>query len=251
MELKSKLIGYLSQQLGIKKTYVSPHHLQANGKFESPHRFIKDCICKLSVDGVLEWDQLLHCATAAFNWFLNKHFQESPHFLYFRTDPYLPHQTAFLQPKLRYLGSDKGMICLEKLRQADMLAALKTKEAYSKQSKQKYADVPNYKIGDLFMIKSFDKKSNWDVKYIPSFRIVHLIGSRQLEVSNPMGKLIKVNVCDVHKILPSDQIASSIPDEQVFGRRSKYINDPCILKEVAIIGVFLDEKFPCVRIKHK
>ena len=29
-----------------------------------------------------------------------------------------------------------------------------------KQSKQKYDDIPNYKIGDLVMIKSFGKKSN-------------------------------------------------------------------------------------------
>ena len=44
MEFKSKLIEHLSQQLGIKKTYTSPCHLQANGKLESSHRFIKDCI---------------------------------------------------------------------------------------------------------------------------------------------------------------------------------------------------------------
>ena len=30
MEFKSKLIEYLSQLLGIKKTYIFPHHLQAN-----------------------------------------------------------------------------------------------------------------------------------------------------------------------------------------------------------------------------
>ena len=43
-EYKSKLIEHLPQQLGIKKTYISPHHPQANGKLESSHRFIKDCI---------------------------------------------------------------------------------------------------------------------------------------------------------------------------------------------------------------
>ena len=45
IECKSKLIENLFQQLGIKKTYVSPSHPQANGKLESSHRFIKDCIC--------------------------------------------------------------------------------------------------------------------------------------------------------------------------------------------------------------
>ena len=40
------------------------------------------------------------------------------------------------------------MICLDKLRQAYMLAALNIREARSKQTKQNYDDVPNYKIGD-------------------------------------------------------------------------------------------------------
>ena len=76
-------------------------------------------------------------------------------FLYFGCDPYLPHLAAIVQSKLRYLGSYKGMICLDKLRQAFMLTALNTKEAHSKQKKEKYNDVPQYKIGDLVMIKNF------------------------------------------------------------------------------------------------
>ena len=52
----------------------------------------------------------------------------------FGCDPYLPHLAAFLQPKLRYLGSDEGMIHLDKLRQAYMLAALNMREAHSKKN---------------------------------------------------------------------------------------------------------------------
>ena len=97
-EFKSKLIENLSQQLGIRKTFISPHHTQANGKLESSHRFIKDCVWTFSVDGVLEWDQLLPYAIAAFNWFPNEHSQESPHLLFLGYDPYLPHLAAFYYP---------------------------------------------------------------------------------------------------------------------------------------------------------
>ena len=83
-EFRSKLIEHLAQQLGIKQTYISPQHPQANGNSESPHRFIKDCIQKFLIDSTLEWDELLPYATAAFNWFPNEHSQESPHFLYIR-----------------------------------------------------------------------------------------------------------------------------------------------------------------------
>ena len=141
-EFKSELIEYLSQQLGIKKTYISPHHLQANRKSESSHRLIKDCFFKFSINGVLEWDQLLSYAKAAFSYFPSEHLKESLHFLYFRIDPYLPHLAAFLQPELIYLGLDEGIIYLDKLRQAYMLAAQNTNEAHSKQSKDKYDDIP-------------------------------------------------------------------------------------------------------------
>ena len=75
-------------------------------------------------------------------------FPLSTHFLYFGSDPYLPHLAALLQPKLRYLGSDKGMTLLDKLRQTYMLDTLSTKEAHSKQNTEKYNDIPHYKIGD-------------------------------------------------------------------------------------------------------
>ena len=53
-----------------------------------------------------------------------------------------------------------------------------------------------------------------------------MIRSRQLEVSDPMGRTRKINVCDAHKIKLSDHIISSTPNEQVLGQKGKYINDP-------------------------
>ena len=52
-----------------------------------------------------------------------------------------------------------------------MLAALNTKVACYKQNKDKYDDTAQYKTGDIIMIKNFDKKSNWDTKYIPNFGV--------------------------------------------------------------------------------
>ena len=97
---------------------------------------------------------------------------------------------------------------------------------------------PIIKMGHLVMIRTFNKKSKWDAKYIPIFRVVHVIGSRQLKVSYPIGRIRQVNVYDVHMTLPSDHVVSSKWDQQVFGRRGKYINDPHILKEVVIIDTF-------------
>ena len=99
------------------------------------------------------------------------------------------------------------------------------------------------------MIKNY-KKSNWDAKYIPTFRVIRLVGIRQLEVSDPTSRLRKVSTCDVHKLLPSELIVSCIPDEQVFARKGKYINDPHILKEVMVIDTLLQDNFTGIRFRH-
>ena len=45
-----------------------------------------------------------------------------------------------------------------------MLTALNTKEAHSKQKHERHDDVPKFKIGDLIMIKNFDKKIDMGYK---------------------------------------------------------------------------------------
>ena len=102
----------------------------------------------------------------------------------------------------------------------------------------------NTKYEASVMIENFDNKLNWDATYIPYFRIIRIISPGQLEVSDPTGRLWKVNISYVHKILPSDFIVSSIPDEQVFGRKGNYINDPYILKEVSVYRCISRAKFP-------
>ena len=79
------------------------------------------------------------------------------------------------------------MTHLEKIKTGIYVSSPHTKEAHSKQNIEKYDDIPKYKIGDLIMTKNFDKKSNWDAKYLPSFRIIRLIGTRELEVSDPQA----------------------------------------------------------------
>ena len=60
------------------------------------------------------------------------------------------------------------------------------------------------------MIKSLDKKSTWDTKYVPNFKVVRLLGRRK-----------KVNISDIHKILPADFIVSCILDEQIFAQEGQ------------------------------
>ena len=82
-----------------------------------------------------------------------------------------------------------------------MLVALNTEESCSKQQCDKADNVPHYKTGDLIMIKNFDKNEHGMQNMYQTF--VKLIGTRQLEVADPTGILRKVNILDVHRILPA------------------------------------------------
>ena len=97
----------------------------------------------------------------------------------------------------------------------------------------------------------FWKKSNWDAKYVSNFRVIKLIVARQLEVSDPTGRLWKVNISNIHKILSADFIVCWLLDEQIFARKGKYINGPCILKVVSAIDSFLHDYFPNIRVRHQ
>ena len=50
------------------------------------------------ISKTMEWDEVVHLATAAYNFFPNEHSRESPFFLMFGRDPRIPLNTL-LQPK--------------------------------------------------------------------------------------------------------------------------------------------------------
>ena len=76
-----------------------------------------------------------------------------------------------------------------------------------------------------------------------TFRVVNVLGTTQLEVADPTGRLRKVNISDIYKILPADFIVTCIPDKQLFARKGKYINDPHLLKKISVTDAFLQDCF--------
>ena len=66
------------------------------------------------ISKIMEWDEVVHLATAAYNFFPNEHSRESPFFLMFGRDPRIPLNTL-LEPKIRYMGMDENILSLEAL----------------------------------------------------------------------------------------------------------------------------------------
>ena len=121
-EFKNQLFEKVAKELGVEfKCYTAPYHPQSNGRIEGFHHFLKACMTK-HISTTMEWDQVVHLATAAYNFFPNEHSRESPFYLMFGRDPRLPLNTL-LKPKIRYLGDEENILSLEALQRIYLLVA--------------------------------------------------------------------------------------------------------------------------------
>ena len=108
-EFKNKLFEEVVQQLGCKvRAFSPPYRPQSNGKIECFHKFLKACMAK-HIRKMLEWDEVIPMATAAFNFFPHTPSQERPFFLMFGRDPLMGLQ-KLLGKTTRYLGEDGGRL---------------------------------------------------------------------------------------------------------------------------------------------
>ena len=113
-EFKNKLFKEVADQLGVEyKVYTPPYRPQCNGKKEGFHKYLKSSTAKHIINN-MEWDDFTDLATAAYNFIPNVTLKESPFFLMFGRDPYMP-LNKLLSQAMRYLGTNEGILDLEAL----------------------------------------------------------------------------------------------------------------------------------------
>ena len=70
---KNQLFEKEAKELGVEfKCYTAPYHPQSNGRIEGFHHFLKACMSK-HISKTMEWDEVVHLATVAYNFFPNEH----------------------------------------------------------------------------------------------------------------------------------------------------------------------------------
>ena len=85
-EFKNKLFEEVAEKLRIERNVFSPEYIpQANGRIKGFHKYLKEYIGK-HMQFHLEWDNVRHLTTAAYNYMPNQHSKESPIFLMFGRD---------------------------------------------------------------------------------------------------------------------------------------------------------------------
>ena len=229
-EFKNALFEEVAQEIGVQyKVYTPPYHPQSNGRIEGFHSFLKACLSK-HITPKLEWDEVVPLACAAYNFLPNEHSKESPFFLMFGRDPLLP-LNKLLQPKVRYMGNDKGILSLEALKKVYEIAARNIERARKKKQEEGYVPPPMpIKVNDMVMIKNHTA-GPFDPKYQGDYRVIAIKGN-QIEVQAVNStKSQRVHVSDCKYLLPADSVIHKLPDVSQFGRRTnlrlppKYLPD--------------------------
>ena len=123
----------LTSELGFTKVFTSPYTPTCNSVIERTHQFQKRSISKIINDIInekqVEWDMVCHIATMAFNVFPPRIDQESPFFLMFHRDCFLPTLIQVLQPKLRYIVDSHMYASLDAIRELYMMNIMSLKRA--------------------------------------------------------------------------------------------------------------------------
>ena len=223
-EFKNQLFERIAKELGVEfKCYTAPYHPQSNGRIEGFHHFLKSCMTK-HISTTMEWDQVVHLATAAYNFFPNEHSKESPFFLMFGRDPRVPLNTL-LTPKIRYMGTEENILSLEALQRIYHLVAENLKIAKERLHKNQQSYPTKLKTEDMVMIKTH-AEGQFQPIYKGYYRIVSFKGNQVQVIPVEGGKPHFVHITDVKYIMPVDSIIPHLPLPNQFGRMSKYNLNP-------------------------
>ena len=200
------------------------------------------------ISKTMEWDEVVHLATAAYNFFPNEHSRESPFFLMFGRDPRIPLNTL-LEPKIRYMGTDENILSLEALQRIYYMVAENLKLARERQTKQKPYHPIKLKTEDMVMIKTH-ADGQFQPIYKGYYKIVSFKGNQVQVIPCEGEKPHFVHITDVKYVLPVDNVKSHIPTFNQFGRKTKLNLNPDFVPDLKWkVSDTLNTKTPIIPIK--
>ena len=230
-EFKNKLFEEVSKQLGLEyKVYTPPYRPECNSKIESFHKYLKCCIAK-RIMNTMELDELTDLATVAYNLLPNITSKETPFFLMFGRDPYMPLNQLISEAR-RFLGTDEGIPDLEALHYLIQMTAMQIEYA-AKKKNQNFKPVKphDFKVGGLVLVWNHTSKT-FQEKHQDSFCVIRILGKNQLEVKDQKGHVRQVHITDAKKTTVPEVIAKAVTDYTQFGRATKLRLNPNCIKDL-------------------
>ena len=235
-EFRSKEMKLICEELDIKHGFSPVYTLQANGRLEGWHCFLKACIAKHIRGTDLEWDKLVPLAVSAYNFFPCQSSRESPFVLMFGRDPITP-IAKLLEPRPRYYGDKGHMLRMDTLRKLYMVTAENIRRAREKTPKKEGGN--KLQVGDLVFVRDPDS-GVFEPRYSPNYRVIAIHGANRIEVQDKKGHRSVRRTGHVKRVEPVDKVCQQLPPEEVyrqFGRASKLLLHPNDVPDVKFLEV--------------
>ena len=67
---------------------------------------------------------------------------------------------------------------------------------------------------------------------MPNFHVCKVFNDRACDLQDPSGLVRCASIADTQLWMPAKYIVSVLPDIQVYGWASKYINDPSLMSDL-------------------
>ena len=202
--LLSHLMREVCELFGIKKVNSTSYHPQTDGLVENFNKTLRSMLAKYSHQFGDNWDEHLQQVLFAYRTKPHESTGESPYYLLYGRDAYLPLDAALSKPRNPYQIDldDYKTELVAGLSKAWQLAQSEIKKAQKHQKKQhdKKAKDETFTVGDRVMIfmphETTGKKRKLALPYHGPYRVmdVHLNGLNVKPVDRPGDNPIRVNV---------------------------------------------------------
>ena len=191
-----------------EQKFTPIYSLQCKGRIEGFHKFLKATIAK-QLETRVKWDDLMWKATAAYNFFPTESSGVAPFFLMFGHEAAVKY-TLLESERLKFLGSDNGMINIELMTKLYHVVAHNLNEARKARDGKKKSKMPKeperLKIGDNVLISDHTSKA-FKPKY-KDFCIIGLLGKNQIEIKDNHDHITK-------KIPMTEKVCQLYEEEQI------------------------------------
>ena len=202
--LLSHLMQEICEEFGIKKVNSTSYHPQTDGLVENFNKTLRSMLAKYARQLGDNWDEHLQHVLFAYRTKPHESMGESPYYLLYGRDAYLPLDATLSKPRNPYQIDldDYRIELVAGLSEAWQLAQSEIKKAQKHQKKQhdKKAKDETFNVGDRVMIfmphETTGKRRKLALPYHGPYRVmdVHLNGLTVKPVDRPGDNPIRVNV---------------------------------------------------------
>ena len=204
VQFESKLFQALCQQLGIKKTRITPYLPQSDGVVEHFNCTLADMLSKVVDNDHRNWDESLPLIMLAYRSAIHESTGESPVCMLFGRNIQLPIDLMLGKPPVEVSDPVSGVAYVDDLkdklceindvaRETLLQASDRQKKAYDLKKNFK-----NYEVGDTVYLHNPSRKKGTSAKLLSPWNEPFLVTARISDLVYQIQKSPKANVQCVH-----------------------------------------------------